>query len=73
MITILSGDRYIIKERLQALKDGFLAENDPLSLEEVDVETMSEVSPGILSDILTGVSLLSSRRMVVLKKFKPAD
>ena len=67
MIKILSGDRYRVRLRLQALKNDFLADNDPLSLEEIDIEARPELSLGDLLGILTGVSLFNPRKMVILK------
>ena len=67
MIRVLSGDRYRIGERLKALRDDFLSDNDPLSLEEIDVEARTELSAGDLLGVLTGTSLFNPRKMVVLK------
>ena len=67
MIKILSGDRYRMQIRLQALKNDFLTDNDPLSLEELDLEARPELYLGDLLGILASVSLFNPRKMVVLK------
>ena len=66
MIKILSGDYHRVKIRKQALIADFLADNDPLALEDIDIEN----NPLELSDILcllATTSLFNPRKLVILR------
>lgn len=67
MIKILSGDDYQIKVYQQTLIDQFLTDNDPLSLENIDIETNDHLEMGDLLNSLTTISLFNSRKLVILK------
>lgn len=67
MIKILSGDNYQIKVFKQALMADFLTDNDPLSLEDIDIETNNHLEMGDLLNLLTTTSLFNPRKLVILK------
>ena len=66
MIKILSGDYQRVKIRKQALIADFLADNDLLALEDIDIEN----NPLELSDLLgllAMASLFNPRKLVILR------
>ena len=66
MIRILSGDNQRVRDAKRLLVDDFLNGNDPLCLEEIDLEESSLEAADILSSLAT-VSLFNPRKMIVLK------
>ena len=67
MVTILGGDRYRIQIRRQALKNDFLVNNDPLALDEIDLETSSQLDLSTLLSLLVSTSLFYPRKLIILK------
>ena len=70
MVTILSGDQYRIQIRRQALKNDFLINNDPLALDEIDLETSSQLDLSTLLSLLASISLFYPRKLIILKTFE---
>ncbi|MYB40257.1 DNA polymerase III subunit delta [Candidatus Saccharibacteria bacterium] len=66
MIKILSGDVQRVRGRRRLLVNDFLTDNDPLCLEDIDLEDSPLEIAEILSSLAT-TSLFNPRKMVVLR------
>ena len=66
MIKILSGDYQRVKARKQALIAEFLADNDPLAIEDIDIEN-NPLELGDILGLLATTSLFNPKKLVILR------
>jgi len=64
LITLTGNNHYLLKQRLDELKKTFLADNDPLSLREIDAES-AELQ--IILEAVGSTSLFAQASMVVMR------